>query len=263
MRPLSTFANLSRPFHRLFFQQISLNSSSSELQQILNAEPHLLIVLNHGHMFAPVISLPALHDILVRYGGGNRRVLTVTLKIYYQLPILKYFTHYLTQSLSNLNAKELIGKINSNSVDDILIMPEGEHCGFGNGIALEPFISPRFAEIAIRTNTPILLAVHRGTHYWTRHYPALGKYIARLPQGTPWLSERRRALLNKDGMNLSRLRAGRLKRYPWFIQLHRPTITAAEFEAANPEQQAKIIQQEATVVHQKMTAALINLPHPA
>src|SRR5205085_5756721 len=54
---------------------------------------------------------------------------------------------------------------------DMVVFPEGAMTFFGDVRKVQPFRSPRFLEVAIRAQAPILLAVHRGTEEWNTLLP--------------------------------------------------------------------------------------------
>lgn len=259
IRTLSELAALGRPLQKLFFRQLTLHGETAAVQQALRAEPHLVIVLNHGPMLAPAAALLGIQEVLCRHGGGHRRVLGVTWKHFYKLPLLKHVFAYVTQTSRGLGVDELVARLSDGRFHDILIMPEGENCNFGDGETVQPFLSPRFVEIALRTGAPILIATHRGGRYWSRYLPGVGRYLARLPR----LPERvSRLAAEAGGINVPRLRRSALADYPWAVELYRPALTLAAFQAADDAQKAALLTAEAEQVRARMQAMLAELPDP-
>lgn len=259
IRTLSELAALGRPLQKLFFRQLTLHGDTAALQQTLSTAPHLVIVLNHGPMLAPAAALLGIQEVLCRHGGGHRRVLGVTWKHFYKLPLLKHVFAYVTQTKRGLNVEELVARLNDGRFHDILIMPEGENCNFGDGETVQPFLSPRFVEIALRTGAPILIATHRGGRYWSRYLPGAGRYLARLPR----LPERvTRLAAEAGGVNVPRLRGSALADYPWTVELYHPALTLAAFEAVAEPQKAAVLMAEAEQVRARMQTALSRLPDP-
>lgn len=259
IRTLSELAALGRPLQKLFFRQLTLHGDTAALRQTLGAESHLVIVLNHGPMLAPAAALLGIQEVLCRHGGGHRRVLGVTWKHFYKLPLLKHVFTYVTQINRGLGVEELVARLKDGRFHDILIMPEGENCNFGDGETVQPFLSPRFVEIALRTGAPILIATHRGGRYWSRYLPGVGRYLARVPR----LPERvTRLAAEAGGVNLPRLRGRALADYPWSVELYRPTLTLGAFDAADDQEKSALLTAEAEQVRARMQAALSRLPDP-
>lgn len=259
MRTLSELAVLGRPLRKLFYRQLTIHSDKEELRQILTQNSRLVIVLNHGPALGPGAALLGVLQLLAENGGEARRILGVTWKHFYKVPLLRHVFAFVTQTNRGLSVEELVSKLNAGVVDDVLIMPEGENCNFGDGEAVQPFLSPRFVEIALRTGAPILIVAHRGGRYWSRYLPGAASYLAKLH----WLPERTRQLAKSaGGINLPRLRLRALDEYPWFATLYHPQMTLAEFEAANAQARNDLLHQEAERVRSQMQSMLMALPDP-
>jgi hypothetical protein len=92
-------------------------------------------------------------------------------RFFYSLPGLKDVAKFITQSDRPLRFEELVQHFEELGTADLVVFPEGSNCFFGDPMSLQPFRSDRFVEISMRTNTPILLCVHRGSERWGLNVP--------------------------------------------------------------------------------------------
>lgn len=161
--------------------------SDPRLDLILNDNPRLIVVFNHSSPLSwiPAPCLLAAH--INARGGGGRTPIAVMDRFFFSVPGLKQIATYITQSSKPLSFHQLVDHFENLKTADLVVFPEGSNAFFGRPSELQPFRSTRFIEIAVRTKTPILLCVHRGSENWgktitidqswLRHIPHFAKNV--------------------------------------------------------------------------------------
>jgi hypothetical protein len=87
-------------------------------------------------------------------------------KFFYSVPPLRWLAEWVSQNEKLLTFEELVERFQSIDRGDLVVFPEGSNCFFGPPEEIQEFRSPRFMELAIRTRTPLLTVVHRGSESW-------------------------------------------------------------------------------------------------
>lgn len=168
MKNIKDYTLLSGILTRNLTRKIVFKANPCEMQTILKAHPKLLVAMNHGPMLGPLAAIIALHTLYMNSGGENRKPLAIMWRLFYRIPVWKYVIQYLTQVDHGMGFDECIVKMKNEDFTDLLVMPEGENCNFGNGVDIEPFLSPRFIELALQLDIPILILVHHGSEQWAK-----------------------------------------------------------------------------------------------
>jgi hypothetical protein len=133
---------------------------------VLEENPRLIVVFSHS---APMSWVPApclLTAHVVARGGGKRLPIAVMDRFFYSVPGLRNIAKFIAQSDRPLSFKELVTHFENLKTADLVVFPEGSNCFFGDPSTLQPFRSSRFVELSIKTKTPLLLCVHRGSEKW-------------------------------------------------------------------------------------------------
>lgn len=168
MKRIKDYALISGLLTRNLTRRISFQEKPDVMRKILKDHPKLLIAMNHGPMLGPMAAIMALAELYMASEGENRKPLAIMWRQFYRIPIWKYVIQYLTQVDHGLGFDECIEKMKNEGFTDLLVMPEGENCNFGNGVDIEPFLSPRFIELALQLDVPILILVHHGSEQWAK-----------------------------------------------------------------------------------------------
>lgn len=129
--------------------------------------PRLIIVPSHATPLSWIAVMCELADRAVEAGGGNFIPRGVADHWFYSNPLTKMIAEYLTQSDHPLTSEELISSFKEAHREALVIFPEGANSFFGNVNEIQPFRSPKFIEVSIRCQAPLLLAVHQGTEGWS------------------------------------------------------------------------------------------------
>lgn len=180
LRKLSGFETVTNKILSLVAKDTRLYSNP-KLDLILSTHPRLIVVFNHS---SPLSWIPApclLASHLNACGGGGRTPIAVMDRFFFAVPGLKQLAKYITQSSKPLSFNELVQHFEDLGTADLVVFPEGSNAFFGEPTKLQPFRSIRFVEIAMRTKTPFLLCVHRGSENWGKAVRIDPRGFERLP----------------------------------------------------------------------------------
>src|SRR3990167_9293390 len=159
MRNVEAFYSVMRFVKKAYVNEVVLHETSENLREIFQRYPQLVVAMNHGPMAGPLAGSIAMMDQYYKNGGGQRNPIIIAWRGFYQIPFVKHVIRYMSQVRTPPNLEGFSKKLTQGGFTDLFVMPEGENCSFGNGLDIEPFLSPRFVELALRVNTPILIAV--------------------------------------------------------------------------------------------------------
>ncbi|GLQ31263.1 hypothetical protein [Litoribrevibacter albus] len=174
MKDIAQFEeSIGKKFRPWFIKDIRLNEESDCLRSLLTRHSKLLCIMNHGGFYGPWAAALAFHYLLLTHGGQGRKPTGVAWRGFYSLPIHKQITQYLTQLDRPLDYPGFKELLLNQTFNDLIILPEGTNCHYFDGKTLQPFVSPRFIELSIETQTPLLLFVHQGSEHWSQtvHLP--------------------------------------------------------------------------------------------
>lgn len=171
MRTVKEFANFSVFLRKSYVKKVSLHQSSEDLAAILKRYPKLVVAMNHGPMAGPLAGSVGIMNQYFKHGGEERKPVVIAWRGFYKIPFIKHVVRYMSQVKNPPNLDGFAEKLISGEATDIFVMPEGENCSFGNGLDIEPFLSPRFVELALKAGTPIMIAIHVGSEIWSNIIP--------------------------------------------------------------------------------------------
>ncbi len=225
------------------------------LAEILSAHPRLVVIFNHS---SPLSWLPAVSLLTAQAcakGGAGRSPLGVMDRFFFSVPGLRAIAHQLTQSDRPLGFQDLIAKFKTTEETDIVIFPEGSNCFFGEPSELQPFRSPRFVELAIRSRTPILICAHRGSEVWGQAVTVPPSWLDKidfLPKvAADFLGER----LKKTGLLTIPRLPRQLDHFDMICELYEPALKLSDL-ADEPEKADIQIRKEADSVRAKLEEML-------
>ena len=211
-------------------KRVSLHKSSENIQQILAQHPKLVVAMNHGPMAGPVAGSIAMMDQYIANGGSHRVPMIIAWRGFYHIPMIKYFIRYMSQVKMPFNLDGFVKQVTDNGVTDLFVMPEGENCAYGNGRDIEPFLSPRFIELALKTGAPILIAVHTGSEQWSHILPVSQKLNPILK----FLPKKSFQRIKETGkVNIPTLFLTKIPKLQVCFRLYQPTIKLADLEQDN------------------------------
>ncbi len=229
--------------------------SQPGLAEILESHPRLVVVFNHSSPLSwlPAIALLTAHACAK--GGGARRPTGVMDRFFFAVPGLRVLAHQLTQSDHPLGFHELIAKFKTSVGTDIIIFPEGSNCFFGHPDKVQPFRSPRFVELAIRSETPILLCAHRGSESWAKVVNVDPSWITKidlLPKAVAhFLTDR----IRETGLFAIPMWPKTLDHFEMMCEVYHPALSLKDL-SDDPAVADEQIRAEAELVHAKFESML-------
>jgi len=244
---------------KLYINKIVVSEKSQDLAKILKKHPKLIVALNHGPMAGALTGLIGTTDMFQKYGGSERVPFGLTWRTFYQLPITKQVMTYLTQVDRGLNFDDASRLLSESKFTDCFIMPEGELCNFGNGIDLQPFLSPRFIELAIRNNAPILVVVHQGAENWAWPITIKDKYKPLLN----WLPQNMKDSFEKSSViSIPKPFKRKLNNVYMSFYLYQPKLNESDLKE-DMEQRSEQLTVESNKVRGKMQTMIKQLQNEA
>lgn len=142
--------------------------SNPPLKDILASEPKLIGVYNHGPALSPLVYCFSMIKNYCDNGGENRSTIAIFHKYLYQVPFINKSIKELSQLEHAVSFKEFTDIFSTQPFNDVCIMPEGDNCMCGDGVEIQPFRSPRFIEMSVRSGAPVLICVQLGAEQWAK-----------------------------------------------------------------------------------------------
>lgn len=234
--------------------RVACHRDSEDLAAILRDNPQLVVAMNHGPPAGPLAATIALMDQYSKHGGAERKPVVIAWRGLYQVPLVRQATRFISQVRRPPDFSGFLKKLTHEGFTDVFVMPEGENAVFGNGRDIEPFLSPRFVELAVRAQAPILIAVHAGSEHWSNFVdwpPALDFLLRSLPTR---LYHRIRA---QRRLNLPPWRIRRLPAIGVRFRLYQPSVTLTDLQGDNAR---AALQHDADQVRALMQNMMDSLP---
>ena len=246
MRSIDDYNVFTQLFKKFSVKKVTTHSQSEDIASILAKYPKLLIAMNHGPVTGGGHVISALYDILSKNGGDNRTPLWIVWKHFYTLPVVRHMIRWFTQLPTHMEMEGLLQVFNKDESRDLLVLPEGELCFFGNGADIQPFMSPKFVELAIRSNVPVLTVTHYGLHPVIKVIDLSGWKAKLLKPILP--SETARNLIERNGiMNFPTGLPGKLDELQFSFKLYHPSISAEELSEDLGERHEQLMIESAAV----------------
>lgn len=217
------------------FRELVVDPDGDDMKAIFAEHPQLVLAFNHGPAMGPMLMVAGYLKFIEQVDAGQRRHFGVTWKAFYELPIVRHLARFLTQTEEVHDIDGYAELLKSGEYNDFMVAPEGDHCNFGNGFDIQPFVSPRFVEIAVRAGVPIVVVAHQGSEAWSTEVHldddqqhALGRFM---PQ-------RWRKQLNRSGvLSLPWMRADPIEQYKMRFTLYEPELTLEALDAAESKEE--------------------------
>lgn len=236
MKSIKDFSLSAGALTKALAKKISFSPLSDDMSDILRKHPQLLVALNHGPMLGPLASTIVLNKLYMENGGGNRKPIVIMWRLFYQIPLFKHAIRYITQVDRGLNFDEFLAKMEHDGFTDLFVKPEGENCNYGDGLTIQPFLSPRFIEFSLRLNTPILVLVHQGSENWAKTLP-VSKHLDPLLKKLPKKSYER---ITETRLVSVPFLLKRLNELKVIYKLYQPSITAEDLDQNQDVRKAQL-----------------------
>ena len=239
MKHLEDYEPILAQALRLSARQTSFVSTPG-LAQILDENPRLVVAINHS---TPLSWLPAIALLVVNScarGGGKRQPMGVMDRFFFQVPFFRELAALITQSENPLTFRELIEKFENQRQFDLVVFPEGSNCFFGKPEIVQEFRSPKFAEISIRTGTPILIVAHKGSENWATSFTVPEVIIDKLkllPQFAADFLERR---LRETGKIVIPLWPAPMQKFSMACELYTPLLRFEDLSREPEERRSQV-----------------------
>ncbi|MFN7729575.1 MAG: hypothetical protein ACK5P7_10505 [Bdellovibrio sp.] len=253
MRTLQDYEPFLRALHNSISQDSQIETETP-LAQIMQF-PRLMVILNHATALSWIPAISLLAPEAASKGGGDRTPMGVVDKFFYSTPLTQFIAEYVTQSKEPLGFEQLLTHFQAEKRRDLVIFPEGARTFFGDLTQIQPFRSPRFVELAIRTQAPILLAIHRGSETWNLDVSLPREWGALLMPFSRFFGQ---GLLEAGALNLP----VRLKKIPHFrmkLELYKPALNAEQLSDDETQRRLQLAS-EAQKIRSRMQAMYDSLP---
>ena len=255
MRTVDDFARWAQIIRPYYFDKLTTFPDEKAVRNILERNPRLVLAVSHGPGFSPAFINAAIVDIFLKNGGAQRRLLSVAWRQFYKVPILKQLTAYFTQLDKPRSREQLLEMFVSDDFTDFVVFPEGENSVYGNGDTIEPFMSPRFLEIAITAKVPVLIIVHDGAQKSAKRFHITEKQSKWIGK----ISPKNASKLEQAGeVFLPSLVAGKLTELKVYLKLYKPKPSLKTLPE-NEEQRLVMLNKEAAKVRAIMQKMLNQL----
>jgi len=240
---------------KLYLEHIVISDTSEDLSKILITHPKLVIALNHGHMTGALAGLIGVSEMFQQHGGSTRTPFGITWRTFYQLPVSKQIFSYLTQVDKGIGFEDANDLLKNSGFSDCFIMPEGELCNFGDGLKIQPFLSPRFIELAIRNNLPVLIVAHQGSENWAWPVKIKKRYRPLLS----WLPKNMKEGFNYSGIiSIPKPFKAKISELYMSFYLYQPSLKEKDLEKDKDKRMIQLTT-EADKVRTKMQAMMYGL----
>lgn len=251
MKMLADYESILRQVRRLIAESTVFQSKPS-LDEIFANHPRTIVALSHGTPLGWLPSIAVLGLEALSSGGHSRRPLGVMDNFFFHVPMIRELAHWITQAERPLSYQDISERFRSQEGIDLVLFPEGSNCFFGPPEEIQDFRSPRFIELALETNSPILIGVHRGSENWSATLPVPEVFLSKvnlLPEAVANFLEKR---LRKTGLFTLPLIPRPMEQFEMRCELYQPTLTYDEL-SADPQRRREQLRVEGEFVRNRMS----------
>ncbi|MEZ0392302.1 MAG: hypothetical protein ACAH59_08815 [Pseudobdellovibrionaceae bacterium] len=252
MKSLSEYTDLIEALRQSFVPQLDFHASP-DLDTILD-HPRLIVVMNHSTPLSWLPAITALSYEMVRGGYSSRVVRGVMDRWFYNNPLTKKLAEFITQLDRPQSFDELLNNFEQNHPHDMIIFPEGANTFFGDPNEIQEFRSNRFLELAIRSKTPLLLAVHKGSESWSFSLPVAKEWGNFLKPYSKFFSHK---ISHWQSVNLP-VWPHRLEHFSMSCELYLPSLKEEDLSSDRDEKKIQL-DREGQLVRKRMSELLRDL----
>lgn len=255
MRLLKDYEPLLRALFLSIVEEASFRSELPLDECLRN--PKLIVALNHATAVSWLPAISFLTMKAVEHGGGERLSVGVMDKFLFSNPLTLPLAEYITQSKTHRGFDELLTEMKDREQMDLVLFPEGARVFFGSIAEIQPFRSPRFIELSVRAQAPLLLAVHRGSEEWNMNLALPQEWGSLLLPFSRFFGE---GLLSHGALNLP-FRLRKIPRFSMATKLYTPALYESDL-SGNPSERRNQLEEEAGRVREIMQEMWDSLPAP-
>jgi hypothetical protein len=228
------------------------------LSQILENNSRLVVAVSHSTPLSwlPSAALLALHTCA--RGGRGRTPMGVMDNFFFHVPGLREVAQLLTQSEKSLSYQELAERFETKGDIDLVLFPEGSNCFFGQPDEIQDFRSPKFVELAIRTDSPILICVHTGSENWAKALAVPENVFSKLSLLPNFAFDFLQKRIKKTGLFTLPMLPLPMAKFEMLCELYEPTIGENDL-SEDPSERLLQIRVEAERVRTRMRELLNEL----
>lgn len=234
MRKLKDYQPLFSSLLPLMIENVQFKSDTP-LKTILR-NPSLIVVLNHSTAISWLPAICVLTEKVCRAGGGRRTPRGIIDKFFYKHPLLRTLAEFISQAETPQTFDELLKNFKKNKSTDLVVFPEGAMTFFGDLSQIQPFRSPRFIELAIRSKVPVLLAVHRGTESWNLPFQIPNDLVGIIQLISPFFGKK---FSQETEINLP-LRLKKVRKLKMRLKLYKPSLSETDLSKNSDERRVQI-----------------------
>lgn len=252
VRSYDNYRGVADFFLENFVEDFEVVVGRDVFERAAREEGRLMICANHGPPHTPLVGMSAVSRCMIEAGRGDRRPLAVTFRALYSVPVFRELAAWLTQLPGPYRLDEIVRYFEEREFTDLCLAPEGQNSIFGDPAEIREFTSPRFVELAVRLEAPILLSVAVGMEAWARKIPMpdlsmMDPIVRRISHTlADSLPEQHTLCLPISFEKIPTLRHG--------FALYRPGFSLADLEGLGGWERKALIREEADRVREAMTA---------
>lgn len=223
------YDRLVRILQRVFIGEVHFKDGLP-WEKYFRTESRALIIANHGPFIGPVVWVMALFPRIIDLGFGHLTYSAIAHPIIRNVPLFAKMVGFRDRQGKHLRTADYVDLFRSGRLNILSVAPEGEYSIYGDGVAIQPFRSPRSLEIALKADCRIILVVGRGFERWQRNIsieqPWRKRLFRRLALRVPFLEKfDQRALENASRLSLSGI-FGRIPDFHVASEIYEPELTA-------------------------------------
>ncbi|MCS7188256.1 MAG: hypothetical protein RMJ66_00140 [Bacteroidia bacterium] len=253
--PLPILYQRVKWIYPFLFDEIVVRSTPP-LREVMNRYPKVLHVVSHAGTLGWIPAILGLLWAAILEGGKERRAMGLFHRGLYRFGLSRWILRTVFQSYEPPTFAKVIQAFQKEPVNDIALFPEGDNCILGDVYEIRPFRSPKFIELAIAVEAPILVTVHRGSEEWGKDFyiPSwMLRWIAK------WQPTYIRPLMKNPILNLP-IRIGRIPKFSMRCSLYFPKLSYDQL-SSRPRERWFQLHSEAQRVKRLMEALLQDMPY--
>ncbi|MCS6789815.1 MAG: hypothetical protein NZ580_02375 [Bacteroidia bacterium] len=239
----------------ILFDQV-VTRSTPPLREIFTRYPKVVHAFSHAGSLGWVPAVIGMLQAAVAEGAHSRTVLGVFHRGLYKIALSRWLLRWIFDSREPPSFAKVLQTFKEEKVSDTVVFPEGDNCIIGDVYEIRPFRSPKFIELALIAEAPILITVHRGSEEWGKDFYVPSWMLSWVKQ---WQPSYVRPLMKNPVLNLP-LRFHRIPRFALRSALYFPRISYEEL-SAKPRERWFQLQTEAQRIKKIMEALLTEIPH--
>ncbi|MCX8112487.1 MAG: hypothetical protein N3E49_04735 [Bacteroidia bacterium] len=153
----------------LLFDEIIVRSTPP-FREIMSRYPKVVHAISHAGTLGWIPAILSLLRVALLEGGHHRKALGIFHRGLYRFTLSRWVLRTVFQSMEPPTFAQVVEVFKNGPINDIAVFPEGDNCILGDVYEIRPFRSPKFVELAIAANAPILVTVHRGAEEWGKDF---------------------------------------------------------------------------------------------